>query len=62
MNLAFRYLPLLQSFVSNPTVHIAASKDPKMFGGPFVHLGAADIPRVKQLIDPTRQRCCFALY
>jgi L-ascorbate metabolism protein UlaG (beta-lactamase superfamily) len=57
MNLSFRYLPLLQSFVSNPLVHVAATQDPKMFGGPFVHLGTADVPKVKELIATTRQHC-----
>lgn len=56
MNVAFRYLPLLESFVATPSIHIAATKDPKMFGGPFVHLSAADVPRVRELIATTRQR------
>lgn len=57
MNLAFRYLPLLQSFVANPMVHIAATRDAKLFGGPFVNLPATDVPKVKELISTTRQRC-----
>src|SRR5882724_11447166 len=56
MNVAFRYLPLLQSFVANPMVHIAATRDPKLFGGPFVHLSTEDVPKVKQLISTTRKR------
>jgi hypothetical protein len=56
MNIAFRYLPLLQSFVSNPQVHVAATKDPKLFGGPFVHLSPADVPQVRELIAKTNQR------
>ena len=55
MNFCFRYLPLLQSFVSNPLVHVAASKDPTMFGGPFVHLAANEVPMVKDLIIRTKQ-------
>ena len=41
MNIAFRHLPLMQSFVATPQVHIAASKEfPKkdMLGGPFLDL------------------------
>jgi L-ascorbate metabolism protein UlaG (beta-lactamase superfamily) len=56
MNIAFRYLPLLQSFVSNPMVHTAATRDPKMFGGPFVHLAASNVPQVRELIATTKQR------
>lgn len=53
MNMAFRYIPLLHSFVANHQVHVAATKDPKLFGGPFVHLSANDIPAVKDLIVRT---------
>jgi len=38
MNFAHRYLGILQSFVANPKVHVNASSDPAMFGGPFVSL------------------------
>jgi L-ascorbate metabolism protein UlaG (beta-lactamase superfamily) len=57
MNLAFRYLPLLQSFVTNPMVHVAATRDPKLFGGPFVHLSPDSIPKVKDLIAKTKKHC-----
>jgi L-ascorbate metabolism protein UlaG (beta-lactamase superfamily) len=57
MNIKFRFLPLLQSFVANSSVHIAANSDPKFFGGPFVSLTSNDLHRVKQLIDETTQRC-----
>src|SRR5262245_50942530 len=50
MNLAFRYLPLLESFVANPHTHVAANSDPKLFGGPFVNLQPTDIPQVKELL------------
>jgi L-ascorbate metabolism protein UlaG (beta-lactamase superfamily) len=53
MNLAYRQLPLLQSFVSNPSVHIAANRDPKLFGGPFVSLPLEEVPRVKALLEET---------
>jgi L-ascorbate metabolism protein UlaG (beta-lactamase superfamily) len=54
MNMAFRYLPLLQSFVANPGVHVAATRDPKLFGGPFVHLPPGDVPKVRELIAKTK--------
>jgi L-ascorbate metabolism protein UlaG (beta-lactamase superfamily) len=38
MNLAFRALPLIRSFVSSPEAHRDALLDPAMFGGPFVDL------------------------
>ena len=57
LNLAFRYLPILQSFVSNPKVHIAASKDRRFVGGPFVDLPESAIPEIKELINKTRTQC-----
>jgi L-ascorbate metabolism protein UlaG (beta-lactamase superfamily) len=56
MNIAFRHLPVLKSFVANPSVHAAAVKDPKMFGGPFVCLPVSDVPRVRTLIGETMVR------
>jgi len=61
MNVAYRHLPLLQSFVMNPSVHLAATRDPKLFGGPFVNLAAGDLGRVKALIDKTTQQCSALL-
>ena len=61
MNLAFRYLPNLRSFVSNPGVHVAAAKDPSLLGGPFVDLKATDIPAVRDLIHATQERCAGLL-
>jgi L-ascorbate metabolism protein UlaG (beta-lactamase superfamily) len=56
LNVAFRYLPLLQSFVLRPAIHISATQDLRMFGGPFVHLSSADVPMVKALIVATQTR------
>lgn len=57
MHITYRILPLLQSFVSNPSVHVAANGDPKMYGGPFVSLSQDDVPRVKELIEETTRQC-----
>ena len=57
MHLKFRLLPLIRSFVTNPATHLAASHDPKMYGGPFVSLPMEDVPRVGRLMEQTRQRC-----
>lgn len=53
MNIAFRHLPLMQSFVANPQVHIAASKDPNMLGGPFLDLPESAVPEINALIQKT---------
>ena len=54
LNIAFRHLPLMQSFVSNPKIHIAALQDPMMLGGPFVDLPEHAVPLVKELLERTR--------
>jgi L-ascorbate metabolism protein UlaG (beta-lactamase superfamily) len=59
MNLAFRQLPLLQSFVANPSIHAAAAANPALVGGSFVALTEADAPRVKALLDELTQRYAF---
>jgi L-ascorbate metabolism protein UlaG (beta-lactamase superfamily) len=53
MNIAFRHLPMMQSFVASPQVHVAASKDPSMLGGPFLDLPASAVPEIKELIQRT---------
>lgn len=56
MNLAFRYVPAMQSFINNPKMHVVASSDPAMFGGPFMDLPETAAPEIAQLLDDTRQR------
>lgn len=53
MNIAFRHLPSMQSFVATPQVHIAAAKDPNMLGGPFLDLPESAVPEIKALIRQT---------
>jgi L-ascorbate metabolism protein UlaG (beta-lactamase superfamily) len=57
LHLAFRLLPLLRSFVTNPDAHEAANRDPKMYGGPFMSCSADAVAQVAQLIDDTAARC-----
>jgi L-ascorbate metabolism protein UlaG (beta-lactamase superfamily) len=61
MNLAHRQLPNLKSFVANPWVHVAASSDPSMLGGPFVCLPETQVPAVRELIASTTEACCDLL-
>jgi L-ascorbate metabolism protein UlaG (beta-lactamase superfamily) len=57
MNIAFRYLPIMKSFVANPKVHRAASADPKFVGGPFIDLPESAVPEIKELISQTTAQC-----
>ncbi|HEX6376102.1 MAG TPA: MBL fold metallo-hydrolase [Allosphingosinicella sp.] len=53
LNLAFRYLPTVKSFVTAPAVHIAAAANPAMFGGPFLELPATALEQAKRWIAET---------
>lgn len=56
LNLAFRHLPMLKSFIANPSVHEAASKNPKMIGGSFMELKQCDVAAVRMLLQDILQR------
>ena len=56
LNVLYRHIALLDSFVAAPQVHAAACKNPSLRGGPFVDLPQSDVPAVKQLIEDTRKR------
>jgi L-ascorbate metabolism protein UlaG (beta-lactamase superfamily) len=57
MNVAFRHLPLMQSFVATPQVHVAAAKDPALLGGPFLDLPESAVPEIRALIQQTTAQC-----
>lgn len=56
LNLAYRHLPALRSFVANPRVHAASVKDPRMFAGPYLHLGEEHLVSARELIRDICQR------
>ena len=56
LNVAFRHVPQLESFVASPELHVAAVKDPRMRGGPFVDLPVERAGEVRALLDQTRTR------
>ena len=53
MFIANSHLKIMQSFVSAPTVHISALKNPAMRGGPFIDYDASRVKDIKELIDKT---------
>lgn len=57
LNIAFRQLPILKSFISNPSVHEAASKDPKFLCAPFIQTTQRDVPAIKELLAKTASEC-----
>ncbi|KGI78496.1 MBL fold metallo-hydrolase [Oleiagrimonas soli] len=56
LNLAFRHVPMLRSFVANPAVHEAASKNPAMLGGSFLELRRQERDDVRALLQDITQR------
>ena len=53
MYIANAHLRIMQSFVANPQVHIAALKNPAMVGGPFINYDAGKVPEIRSLIEKT---------
>jgi L-ascorbate metabolism protein UlaG (beta-lactamase superfamily) len=47
------HMKLMQSFVANPDVHVAALKNPALMGGPFLNYPASRAADVKALLDRT---------
>src|SRR5262249_57225248 len=51
MNLANVQVPLLESYLQNPQVHIAASKNPALRGGYFVNVEESRSMELTALLD-----------
>lgn len=49
MNLAYLHLPLLDSFIRSPQVHVTAAQNPKLRGGYFVNIESARVPELRAL-------------
>jgi L-ascorbate metabolism protein UlaG (beta-lactamase superfamily) len=48
-----KHVKIMQSFVDDPAIHVAALRDPAMLGGPFVSYGPERVPDVRALLDRT---------
>jgi len=57
MNIAFRQIPLLRSFLEDSAIHVVTSEDPRLLGGPYVHLKSHDLPAVQALLESTISSC-----
>src|SRR5215470_2561437 len=51
MNLANLQVPLLESYLQNPQVHLAASRNPALRGGYFVNIEESRSNEVAELLD-----------
>ncbi len=57
MNVLYRHIPLLRSFVQSTAVHVASSRDSSLYGGPFVDLPAERVRDVTELLADTERHC-----
>ncbi len=61
MHVGNAHIRLMRSFLSAPQVHVAALKDPKMLGGPFINYGADRAGEIKILLEQTLERQAHVL-
>jgi len=54
MYVANLHLRLMESFVANPRVHMAALENPEMAGGPFLAFDEGKVEAVRRLVEKTR--------
>ncbi|WP_433325313.1 MBL fold metallo-hydrolase [Spirillospora sp. CA-294931] len=50
MNLAFLQVPLLESYLQSPQVHVAASNNPDLRGGYFINIPESRVDEVRDLL------------
>ena len=55
MNIVNSHLKIMKSYVSAPEVHVAATRNPAMRGGPFMNHPASRMKEVKALMERTLQ-------
>jgi L-ascorbate metabolism protein UlaG (beta-lactamase superfamily) len=52
---AHHHLKVMESFVANPAIHVAALKNPALAGGPYLNYGVERASEVKELLERTRK-------
>jgi L-ascorbate metabolism protein UlaG (beta-lactamase superfamily) len=55
MNLALVQVPLLESYLQSPRVHINASSNPELRGGFFVNIDESRSPEIRELLATIKQ-------
>jgi len=54
-NVTERHLKIMDSYISEPQIHAAAVRNPKMLGGPFIDYGGERVAEVEELREQTKQ-------
>lgn len=53
MNIVNRHLKIMNSYIQSPQIHIAAVKNPKMLGGPFIDYDNIKVNEIQKLKEET---------
>ncbi len=56
MYVANQHLKIMQSFVTQPQLHVAAMKNPMLIGGPYINYGVERVGDIKALIEKTTKQ------
>lgn len=54
-NVVNRYIPIMESYINDPSIHEAAVKDPAFRGGPFIDLDKKHVAEVEALLENTKK-------
>ena len=54
-NVVNRYIPIMESYINDPTIHETAVKDPAFRGGPFIDLDKKYVDEVAALLENTKK-------
>ncbi|MDX6183159.1 MBL fold metallo-hydrolase [Flavobacterium sp. Fl-77] len=54
-NVVNRYIPIMESYINDPSIHEAAVKDPAFRGGPFIDLDKKHVAEVEALLINTKK-------
>ena len=55
------HVKIMESFVANPAIHVAALKSPALRGGPYLNCGVERVGEVKALLERTLKEEALAL-
>src|SRR5438876_1142127 len=55
MNLAFLQIPMMESYLRSPQVHINASRNPQLRGGFFVDVGRSRAGEIRELLAAVKR-------
>lgn len=54
LNVTKRHIPIMESFLVSPALHMAAAKNPELQGGPFIHYGPGQVGEIRSLVEETK--------